>query len=353
MPHLKEYRILHLEDSQSDADLVKRQLQKAQLNFTYFLARNKEMFLEGLDNFNPSVILCDHALPQFDSLLAHEIYMQRDLKIPFILVTGSVSEEYAVAMIKSGIDDYLLKTNLQRLAQAIQNALVKREHERKIKEAEEQKEFDRNNTRALINNTSDLMWSIDTQMRLIISNRNFEAIIQKISGTPVNPGTHLLEFGFPKEKLDLWFSYYERALMGETFTVTEPPDKVYAGWVEISFYPIYKDNNIVGTACFARDISDRKNAERKLKQQYDQLSEIAFMLSHQARAPIASILGLINLIDFNNPGSEKNVEVLSNLKKTTSMFDKVIHSIMQSTSEIDEITREKTNGINSLQNYHR
>src|SRR5258708_27100045 len=119
---MKVYRILHLEDSKSDADLVKRLLQKAGLKFEYFFADNEKKFLEGIREFDPDVILCDHALPQFDSIMAFDIYEEMKLEIPFILVTGSVSEEYAVAMIKKGIDDYLLKSNLQRLPLAIESA---------------------------------------------------------------------------------------------------------------------------------------------------------------------------------------------------------------------------------------
>jgi signal transduction histidine kinase len=136
----------------------------------------------------------------------------------------------------------------------------------------------------------------------------------------------------------LWRGFYERALNGETFTEIESPDAESDMWTETSFYPIYKNDQIIGTACFSRNITDRKKAERKLKQQYDQLSEIAFMLSHQARAPIASILGLINLLKFDEPSHPSNLDILKNLQKTTSMFDSVIHQIMQSTREIEDIT---------------
>src|ERR1035437_8993945 len=133
---MKEYRILHLEDSSSDADLIKRSLQKAGLNFQYFFSDTEESFVQSITEFKPNVILCDHALPQFDSVRALEIYHQMNLEIPFILVTGSVSEEYAVEMMKKGIDDYLLKINLQRLPQAIEKAYSNREKEKLHKLAE-------------------------------------------------------------------------------------------------------------------------------------------------------------------------------------------------------------------------
>jgi two-component system sensor histidine kinase UhpB len=134
----QEYRILHLEDSISDSDLIKRSLQKSGLTFQYFFADNEESFRRGIVEIDPNVILCDHALPQFDSVMALEIYRQMKLEIAFILVTGSVSEEYAVEMMKKGIDDYLLKINLQRLPKAIENAFSKREKERLRRLAEEE-----------------------------------------------------------------------------------------------------------------------------------------------------------------------------------------------------------------------
>src|SRR2546430_573972 len=127
---MEAYRILHVEDSAVDVELVKRLLKKAGLPFEYLVVDTEEKFLAGLKEFKPDVILCDHSLPQFDSVMAFQIYLNLNLDIAFLLVTGSVSEEYAVEMMRNGIDDYLLKDNLQRLPKAIENAFNKREKER-------------------------------------------------------------------------------------------------------------------------------------------------------------------------------------------------------------------------------
>ncbi|HWY37966.1 MAG TPA: response regulator, partial [Bacteroidia bacterium] len=138
MPHTtKEYRILHIEDSAIDVDLVKRVLTKGGMSYQYYVACNKEEFIKGVNDLNPNVILCDHSLPQFDSIRAFDAYREMNLEVAFLLVTGSVSEEYAVEMMRKGIDDYLLKDNLQRLPKAIENAFNKRERERLRKIAEE------------------------------------------------------------------------------------------------------------------------------------------------------------------------------------------------------------------------
>ncbi|MGN6646226.1 MAG: ATP-binding protein, partial [Cytophaga sp.] len=101
----------------------------------------KEEFIKGIKEYKPDVILSDHSLPQFNSLEAHKICLSEQLYVPFILVTGAVSEEFAVACLKNGIDDYILKSNLSRLPTAILSALKQRELEKmKIEALRELKE---------------------------------------------------------------------------------------------------------------------------------------------------------------------------------------------------------------------
>jgi len=83
----------------------------------------KEKYLEALNTFHPDVILSDHSLPLFNSTEALKVCQAKHLHIPFILVTGAVSDEFAVNCIKLGADDYVLKTNLSRLPSAIEKAL--------------------------------------------------------------------------------------------------------------------------------------------------------------------------------------------------------------------------------------
>src|SRR5688572_20866900 len=131
-------RILMLEDARDDAELIGRLMVRAGLLFESKRVDTKDDFSDALKNFQPDVILSDHSLPQFNSLEALKVCKQRGLSIPFILVTGTVSEEFAVTCLKEGADDYLLKSNLVRLPLAIQNALRQRElqDQRKYAEAE-------------------------------------------------------------------------------------------------------------------------------------------------------------------------------------------------------------------------
>jgi signal transduction histidine kinase len=122
-------RILMLEDIIEEAGLIERVLKKAKLPFVSMRVDGPDEFVGALDSFNPDVVLSDHALPQFNSIEALKLCRTRGLMIPFILVTGTVSEEFAVNCLKQGVDDYILKNNLSRLPAAILNSLNQREME--------------------------------------------------------------------------------------------------------------------------------------------------------------------------------------------------------------------------------
>ncbi len=121
----KKIKILHLEDVEFDADLVNRLLTKSNIEANIKVVDNKESFVEALIEFAPDVILSDHTLPSFNSGDALHIFLQSGMQIPFILVTATISEEYAVSIIKAGANDYILKDNLEKLPHAINNAIEK------------------------------------------------------------------------------------------------------------------------------------------------------------------------------------------------------------------------------------
>jgi signal transduction histidine kinase len=133
----RDLKILMLEDLPEDIGLIEHVLRKEGIHFVSYYADTKEEYIKALNNFVPDVILSDHALPQFNSVEALAICRKNSLNTPFILVTGTVSEEFAVSCLKQGADDYVLKSNLVRLPSAIVNALRQRNIELKRKTAEQ------------------------------------------------------------------------------------------------------------------------------------------------------------------------------------------------------------------------
>lgn len=125
-------RILLLEDSLTDAEMIERLLKNEKINYECRLVMNKKNFLAALEDFIPQVILSDHSLPQFNSSKALEIAREKLPDVPFIMVTGAVSEEFAANIIKQGADDYILKDRMARLPAAIMTALNKRKITKEI-----------------------------------------------------------------------------------------------------------------------------------------------------------------------------------------------------------------------------
>jgi len=133
----KLMNILILEDHYEDFELINRALKRGGLAFESRLVDSKDEFKSTLQSFKPDVILSDHSLAQFNSIEALKICRAGGLNTPFILVTGAVSEEFAVNALKQGVDDYILKSHLDKLGHAISQALSHREAEKVRNLAEE------------------------------------------------------------------------------------------------------------------------------------------------------------------------------------------------------------------------
>ena len=130
MRTMEKIKVLMLEDVADDVAFIENILQKGGIDHYTLQVDSRAEFIRGIKEYKPDVILSDHSLPQFNSIEAHKICIKENLSVPFILVTGAVSEEFAVTCLKLGIDDYILKSNLSRLPSAILTALKQRELER-------------------------------------------------------------------------------------------------------------------------------------------------------------------------------------------------------------------------------
>lgn len=120
---LTKLKILIVEDNQSDADLLKRELKKAGLDFITEIVQTRVSFEHALVSFNPDIILSDYSLPSFDAVTAFRIKQNKNAHIPFIIVSGVIGEENAVELIKDGVTDYVSKAKLFTVSTKINRAL--------------------------------------------------------------------------------------------------------------------------------------------------------------------------------------------------------------------------------------
>ena len=115
-------RILMLEDSALDAELITAQLQRAGMDFEIERLWTRDGFIEAIDSDRFDIILADHVLPGFDGDAALDLARERAPHVPFIFVSGTLTEELAVQALTRGARDYVVKQRLQRLPYAIRRA---------------------------------------------------------------------------------------------------------------------------------------------------------------------------------------------------------------------------------------
>jgi len=134
---LDPVRILILEDSRADVDLIEFELEEAGLSVTTRVVTSEEDFVHEIQAFCPDLILSDYDLPTYDGALALAEANKRCPDTPFILVTGALVEDRAIEILTHGAKDYVLKNRLrQRLAPAVKRALAEAEDHRARKKAE-------------------------------------------------------------------------------------------------------------------------------------------------------------------------------------------------------------------------
>ncbi len=118
-----DLRVLILEDMETDADLMKYELESAGIRFVARRVETRDDFIHELGEFSPNLILADYSLPSFDGMSALTIVRRQRPDLPFIFVSGAMGEERAIELLREGATDYILKDRLSRLPSAILRAL--------------------------------------------------------------------------------------------------------------------------------------------------------------------------------------------------------------------------------------
>ena len=335
-------RILILEDSADDLNLVERELKRGGIDFVSSVVNGKDEYEKALIEFRPDVILSDHSLPQFNSVEAMEIWRnfqrKENILIPFILITGSVSEEFAVQSIKSGADDYILKDRLKRLPSSVRSALekVKLEEERVnylsemliqsnlMKEAEHLANFG--------------SWQVD----LLTGKHQWSDEAFRIFGFApgeIDPDYEkFFKHVHPEDKTALKHMIGE-AINNEHFQQCEYRiiDKDGLAKTLLSKILVKRDANgrayqLIG---FTLDVTEQKNQTRALEMQNQKLMEIAWVQSHEVRAPLARLLGLVQLLSRSaQSGNIEDAETLKHIIRSANELDDIIRKIVRKTEEI-------------------
>jgi two-component system cell cycle sensor histidine kinase/response regulator CckA len=268
-------RILILEDVPMDAELVEYELERARIPFLSQRVDSRDTFLHALEDFNPDLILSDYTLPRFDGMAALSLAKERAPSIPFLIVTGSVNEETAVGCMKAGATDYLLKSNLARIGPAIEAALERsRAHAQKV-QAEAALAASERRFRSLVQNSSDLVTILAPDGTILYASDSAERIVGYAPGDLV--GSSFLSY------LDASGVRIVRRLLqngnGRTNGTGPIEFCLRRGdgspvWLEAVGTNLLTDATIRGIVLNARDVSERKRADRALRESEERYRDL-------------------------------------------------------------------------------
>ncbi len=159
----EEIKILIVEDTPSDAELIARELGKGDFAHTTKWVKSTEEYLEALGAYAPDVILCDYRMPSLGAPMALEIAKELSPEIPFIVVSGTIGEEIAVETVRSGAVDYVMKDRLGRLVSSIKRALKEAEARTERKRGEDALRKSEEKMSCLTDSAQDAILMMDPQ----------------------------------------------------------------------------------------------------------------------------------------------------------------------------------------------
>ena len=155
-------RVLIIEDNEDDTILEIDALVRGGFKIDYERIETREALLHALQEKTWDCIISDYAMPQFSGLEALDELKKSGKDIPFILISGTIGEETAVAAMKAGASDYIMKSSLNRLIPAFERELREAESRRQKRQAEAAIQFERILLRTLIDNLPDFIYVKDS-----------------------------------------------------------------------------------------------------------------------------------------------------------------------------------------------
>ncbi len=287
----KPLRILILEDRSIDAALLLDELRQQGIDPEWVRVDTEEEFLAQLSP-EWDLILADYSMPKFDGMRALKLLKESGLDIPFIVVSGKISEEVAVNCMKEGAADYLLKDRLARLGPAVSNALEENKLQREKKKTDEElrrlKEFNE----SIVQSVIEAILIEDDQGNITFINPAAQELLgytpEELTGqhwTTIVPAkeTKAISGQLDKRRKGV-AGQYEAALLSKAGQ--EIP-------VIVNARPLFEGDQFTGVLTAFTDITERKQAEKDLADKARELETL-----HHIGVAIAVQKDLTELLQY-------------------------------------------------------
>jgi PAS domain S-box-containing protein len=348
----REINILVLEDSEDDYELSLNYIKMAEFEVYSEVAWTKDQFEKNLESNNWDIILCDYDMPQFNAIDALNVLRDKNIDIPLIVISGSISEELAVSTIKAGAKDYLMKDKLMKLPYAIARALRenKAEKERRFNEKELASAYRKQKALIAAVNTSALLLTVNNDAIIESVNDTFCELTGYSREDLLNVKVSVLDFDNSYEDLICNFKnvsaehgYFRKQVKIKTKTGRPI-------WIDLSVTPVNDKTESEGYLLLASDITEQRRAAAEKNSLLNELivnnqdlEQFNYIISHNLRAPVAKLIGLADILNDQNMDESIRYNVLQTIKDESLQLDQVLKDLTSVTSirkGIDELLTE-------------
>ena len=360
------FRLLILEDTSTDAELEQLTLRKAGLAFDAQVVANEADFLAAAVDFRPDIIIVDYRVPGFGGFEAARLIKARSPDTPIVLVTGVLTDEAAVELLKTGISDYILKDHLARLPNAVIGALRDAEatrERRKIQQAHDELAWILECAKdAVIGvNAADVVTAWNTSAGLIYGTPAADAIGQSLRKALKAGYSRALRHALGRARsngqaMSLETKY--RAANGKVSVLLLSVSATHA-----------EDGTNKGASIIVRDITRQKQLQLELERSSENLSELLrqnveanaslqneievrraaeteaararqqaedansaktsyiYRMSHEIRTPMTGIIGFADLL-LDSSLSDDQASKVRNLRRAATSLLAIINDIL-------------------------
>ncbi len=181
---------------------------------------------------------------------------------------------------------------------------------------------------ALLENSIDAIWSIDTKLTLTSFNNSYLENTKMFYDIEPYIGMPILEH-LSEESRQIWNKLYTQALSGKNFTEEVADNTTGAElFFDISFNPILINDQITGVAVFARDVTNRKNVEKQLEYKVNELNTFMYKATHDLRSPLVSIMGLAQLAE-DQPMNEELASYCDMINTSVRKMDNLLIDLVK------------------------